>query len=793
MRNWFASLILIPALSLAGVMTVEVPVSPADLDINDNGAVTSVYHPEGYLTQAEGLPCLPVVPAKVALPAGCRATSMEVVSQEWVSLRASARIAPSGELFAISEGPSDEPTVPDRHVYGYDGYWPQSPLEFTGSGAIRGIPIATMNLRPVRWNPTSGSLEALSALEVRVEYQHDPALALVSRRTSASEVEAMGVVRSAVVNPSAVSSSGAALVAPRELEYGQYVIVTHPDYESAAEDLADWKTSKGIPTSVYTTDWVQDNYSCYDLQQEIRAFLTDCRDEGADYVLIVGDDDKVECRDVVGYGASPPCDLYFADINDTAPGADLWDSNGNHVWGETGDDVDYHPDLYVGRASVNSTSEADLFVDKVLRYEGQIAWNDYFETAPVELRIGYTTGELFSSTYTGSVDAEIISGWLPEGGWEEEKCYESTGNNNYQITIDMIDAGPHHVFHASHGGQTSMYTSYGSNYTTTHIMNQTNIADGGLPAIWNSIACLTGHLDNYECCADAWLASPDGGGFGAFNSRNGYGHSGAPGYGPSEVLSERFYLEHWVNDLFHHGTVHAVRLDHFCPPSAHADSHDVEVLDHCIKEYNLFGDPELPIWTEVAEDLDVDHTGSVGTGGGTVSVSVSDVTDGPVENARVCLQKGDWQEGEIYEVDYTDASGNVDIYVNPATTGQIAVAVWARNHYTYSGTVDVTSGTVGSHGGVAPSFGLAEPTPSPASAAATVRYSLPQAGPHSLEVYDLTGRRVATLAGGSAAAGSHTMVWDLTDGSGARVPTGIYHVRLTGGGRSTVRSLVVLD
>jgi len=792
MKGFTLSLLLIPALCLAGVMTVGVPVSPADLDIADNGALTSVYHPDGYLTLTEGLPCLPVVPFKVALPAGCRATSMEVVGAEYAPLRASTEIAPSGGCFPLSEGPSDEAPVPDQHIYGRSGFWPLDPVEFTGSGAIRGIPIATMNVNPVRWDPSTGVLEALTGLEVRLEYQYDPALELVSRRTEASERSAMNAVRTTVVNPADVSSSGAAMVQPRELEYGQYVIVTHPDYESASQELADWKTSKGIPTSVYTTDWVQDNYSCYDLQQEIRAFLTDCRDEGADYVLIVGDDDKVECRDVDGYNVYPPCDLYFMDINDTAPGADLWDSNGNHIWGETGDDVDYHPDLYVGRASVNSTSEADLFVDKVLRYEGQLAWSDYFETAPVELRIGYTTGELFSPEYTGSVDAEIISAWLPGSDWEEEKCYESTGNNSYQITIDMIDAGPHHVFHASHGSETYMYTSYGSNYTTTHIMDQTNIADGGLPAIWNSIACLIGHLDNYECCADAWLASPDGGGFGCFNSRNGYGHYGEPGYGPSEVLSERFYLEHWINDFYLHGEVHAMRLDHFCPPSAHSDSHDVEVLDHCIKEYNLFGDPELPIWNLVAIDLDASHVSQISQGGENVIVSVSDA-DGPVENARVCLQKGDWQEGEIYEVGYTDAAGEVTIWANPMTTGQIAVTAWARNHYTYSGTIDVTEGTQGGRTGVIQTFGLEPVSPSPASASARIRYSLAASGPHSLEVYDLTGRRVATLAGGSAAAGGHSMVWDLTDGSGARVPAGVYHVRLTGGGQSTVRSLVVLD
>lgn len=140
MRGFALSLLLIPALCLAGVMTVRVPVIPADLDIEDNGALTSVYHPEGYLTLTEGLPCLPVVPFKVALPTGCRANSMEVIGGEYAPLRASTEIAPSGGCFPLNEGPSEVAPVLDQHIYGRSGFWPLSPVEFTGSGPYGAFP-----------------------------------------------------------------------------------------------------------------------------------------------------------------------------------------------------------------------------------------------------------------------------------------------------------------------------------------------------------------------------------------------------------------------------------------------------------------------------------------------------------------------------------------------------------------------------------------------------------------------------------------------------------------------------
>ena len=378
---------------------------------------------------------------------------------------------------------------------------------------------------------------------------------------------------------------------------------------------------------------------------------------------------------------------------------------------------------------------------------------------------------------------------MPSSEWEEEKCYESSGNNSSAITIAMINAGPHHVFHASHGSETYMYTSYGSNYTTSDIMAQTNISSGNLPALWNSISCLIGHLDGYECCGDAWIASPNGGGFGSWNSRYGWGHYGEAGYGPSERICERFYYEHWSAGTIELGAAHLISMDHFCPPSAHSDSFEVDVLDWCIKEYNLLGEPELPMWTLEMIPMTVDHPGYVG-GATTVDVTVTDPTDGPVEDARVCLQKGDWQTGDIYEIGYTDASGQVGIFVSPSSAGTMDITVWAHNHETYQGTIDVGVG-IGEEGEQVYEYSLSAVYPSPAIGSATIGFSLAQSARARIDIYDLAGRLVTTLTESDLGAGNHSLVWDLTAG-GVPVPSGLYHVRLTSGAFQASNSVMVL-
>ncbi len=800
MRSVPVFLLLIAAIAAAGEFTVTIPFDQASVRITREGTYDAVTIPGLPSVFTEGAPCLPLMPVKVAMPTGCLATAIEVVRADYTTIPGAFDIQPANAPVPISLPMDYNQAAPDPRFYNRDTAFPTGEAVLTSSSVFWGIPIAYVTVHPVRWNPADRTLAVLDELTLRVVYREDPSVNLVSVRTAASENLAMEIASKLVVNPEMVSPSGATLVEPRDLMYGQYVIITHPDFESEAQELADWKTAKGIPTGVYTTSWVESQYSLANLQQEMRAFLTDCRDQGTDYVLIFGDNDMVGCRQVklvgdAGFTEIGPSDLYFVDINDTTPGADLWNANGNGIWGEVPypyqspqpsgyDQVDYHPDLWVGRASVSTASEAALFVDKVFLYEG-IGSTDYFETAPRELRIGYTTGILWYSPYIpGSASAESISTFVPSSEWEEEKLYESNGTNSAANTIAMINARPNHVYHASHGSETYMYTSQGSNYTVAHIMAQTNIQTGGLPALWQSISCLIGALDySSDCCGDAWLASPNGGGFGCFNSRYGFGNFAGPCTGPSEMLCIRFYQDHWVNDIYNFGIAHGTSMDFYCPP-------DSTYMDWCLKEYNLFGDPELPIWTAVPTELTVVHPASIDQAG-TVTVTVSQ-GGSPVANARVCLQKGDWKTGDIYAVGYTNASGVAEVYVNPASTGTITITVWARNHNTYQGSVAVTGTALENTASPALFTEVRQATPNPARDAVSLGYSLAEPGHVTIEVFDLAGRSVVSLVNTDVAAGSHNLLWDLRDSGGRPVPAGLYVARFTGVGATVTSSFMVV-
>ena len=84
-----------------------------------------------------------------------------------------------------------------------------------------------------------------------------------------------------------------------------------------------------------------------------------------------------------------------------------------------------------------------------------------------------------------------------------------------------------------------------------------------------------------------------------------------------------------------------------------------------------------------------------------------------------------------------------------------------------------------------------ELSPNPFNQQAEVRFALPRAASIELQVFDLAGQLVATLAQGSYPAGVHTVVWDAAT-RGRDLASGVYLCRLTGAGQPVVRKLSLL-
>jgi hypothetical protein len=84
-------------------------------------------------------------------------------------------------------------------------------------------------------------------------------------------------------------------------------------------------------------------------------------------------------------------------------------------------------------------------------------------------------------------------------------------------------------------------------------------------------------------------------------------------------------------------------------------------------------------------------------------------------------------------------------------------------------------------------YRLLQNYPNPFNPGTTIGYRLPAAGSVRLEIFDMLGRVVETLAQGKQNPGEHSVRWDATG-----VPAGVYLCRLEAGGFvRTVRLVLV--
>ncbi|MBM3314705.1 T9SS type A sorting domain-containing protein, partial [candidate division WOR-3 bacterium] len=117
-------------------------------------------------------------------------------------------------------------------------------------------------------------------------------------------------------------------------------------------------------------------------------------------------------------------------------------------------------------------------------------------------------------------------------------------------------------------------------------------------------------------------------------------------------------------------------------------------------------------------------------------------------------------------------------------------AVWDWNAQGPLEDVRVTGSGVAGQRPVAIETRILGVTPNPTGGRVQVRYSLSGTGPAELAVYDAAGSMVRQLASGDGR-GAHRAAWDGTDMTGARVPAGVYYVRLAAEKTFTSRVAVV--
>ncbi|MEN8208737.1 MAG: C25 family cysteine peptidase [Candidatus Fermentibacteria bacterium] len=618
-----ASILMIPALRADTVTADLTPQLGGQIRLNDISGGIVPELPGSYAGTEEGFPMLPQLPWSVKLPAGSGAVSISSTAS-WETVALSVYIPPLSKPLPLTLEQADLITAENSDVYLSGAWWPSEPVELTGTGFLNGDPVAGIIVTPLRWNPSSGELQRLSALGVKIE-------------TEQMETRPLPQIDSG--------------------DARNMLIVTDAAFESAFNDLADRRNSQGILTEVFTMDEIYLSASGRDNAEKLRNFVKDYYiANGLDFLLLGGDTNVVPFRYAYAmtceYGLpredSLPCDLYFSDLDGT------WDANNNDIFGEVEDNVDLYPDIFVGRAPVENVSEAGIFVSNIAAYEDCVQ-DDHLQ------KVLFLAEILWTNPYTNSGESKdyIDENFLP-GFLDITKLYQALGNENLSTTMAAMNAGQNFINHDGHAWYSSI--GVGDDYMLRSDVDAVNSA-GRFAASMYSIGCWSAAFD-FDAIAEHFLTNPDGCTVGYIgNSSYGWGSPGNPLYGYSDALDHLYHDYLYSDWSLTNAELLALTKEYFIPYS-----HWENVYRWHQYDVNLLGDPSLRAYRIAPSTVTVDCPDLVTVNTALIQVTVSGANPAGL---TVCVH----DQGSNWGVTELDASGTHTFVLQNPVTGDAKVTV----------------------------------------------------------------------------------------------------------------------
>jgi len=499
-------------------------------ELEAKGEVYQLLNIEGLIQTGDiGAPALPVRNEIIALPRGCDAKIMllEVECNEFQNYNIHPVLEPAKD----TEGSPEPEFKKDEAVYSKDAFFPENIIEIVSVAFSRSTPLNKIQIRPVQYNPVSKTLRVYTKISFRIEFVGgESSFDYIAQENT---IHYTNLLKLNVINSENIPDGLSISEYSGKTDRNDYIIITHSQYESQANDLAIWKRQQGYSVEVVS----QSNWTAAQVKNAIEERYNNWTPK-PDYFLIIGDHNgnyavPGEIHTVPGGSETFATDLYFACMDGTN---------------------DWHPDLSHGRISVSVPDEATTIVNKIIAYEQTpVNYNDFYENilncaqyqdddgnAYADRRFCHTSEEIrdylqnehsyfseriyYTSTTADVTNLKYNNGYYSSGQLLPDELRNNSFNWNGGVNeiISAIDIGKFMVFHRDHGYAGGSGWAH-PNFTTSNI-NSLNNGDR-LPVIF-SINCHTGEYQLSNCFAEKFLRENNKGAVGvigaAYYSYSGY-------------------------------------------------------------------------------------------------------------------------------------------------------------------------------------------------------------------------------------------------------------------------------
>ncbi len=644
-------------------------------------------HIDGFSYLKEvGKPSLPAHIDFIAIPFGASA-SVSILSITYLEYE-DYLIHPALKPALDSYGAPEPDFEIDQQFYNTDIIYPDQAASISKIMKYRGNSMAQVRICPVQYNPLKRKIRVISNIKYRIEFTSSNSF-FIPQILSESF---MNTYPNYVLNNISVRNEIDKIKKNQNTSKGvngpgkNYIIITHSDFITAADTLAQWKRQLGYTVEVVS----QGSWTTTDIKSAIHDRYDNWNPK-PDYFLIIGDQPDVPGEMIGGH----PTDLYYACMDGSS---------------------DYIPDMAHGRISPANPVQADMIIQKIINYEKNPVNNTavydqgthcaYFQHASngyAERRFAQTAEEIrdyMTNTINYNVERVYVTdATTTPTNWNNGNY--SVGeplppyllkpgfpwDGDYNDIINAINTGTSYVLHRDHGAENLWGDPY---FDKSHIDMLSN--QDKLPVVF-SINCLTGKYSESECFAEKFLRKDNGGCVGIF------AHSEVSYSGYNDGLAFALFDAIWaVPGLVPNFTGSGGNPNPNIPPHPSiytmgdvANMGLVGMVEmwgdnqYTFELFHYLGDPAMKIWTDVPVPITSVHGDSILCD----SDTTFDITFASCPDGIATLVVDDELIGQVQLI-----NGVGTIHFAPVTGSYALLTISKHNFKPYVTTVPIYGGCI---------------------------------------------------------------------------------------------------
>lgn len=285
-------------------------------------------------------------------------------------------IAPNAEVFCPTDSVYEQ-----RHNINYlNDKYPVDVISFIGECIERDNKKLAFEFSPFVYIESDSILLSVSSLTITINFKDGNSI--VKKYNNENDVYLDGDSNLDYVNV------GQTIESFNSLDSVEYLIITSSELSESFKPLSDWKTLKGIPALIVSTDSIYRKYTDFSNEIKIKKYINELyykTNKRLRYVLLGGDETVVPvkyCRvakistngDTIRM-ANVPTDIFYGCFD----GNFVWDANNDGISGDVNkDSIDYYPEVFVSRFPARTVEHVEAMVEKSLNYEKNPPLKDWY-------------------------------------------------------------------------------------------------------------------------------------------------------------------------------------------------------------------------------------------------------------------------------------------------------------------------------------------------------------------------------------------------------------------------------